>query len=119
MVLVDTPVWVQHLRKGDPHLEELLLEGHVVCHPFIVGELACGHIKNREEVLSLLQTLPAAPTLMLDELLHFVDRHDLMGIGIGFVDVHLLASAYLVSFPLWTSDRKLKTVAAALGISYK
>jgi len=91
----------------------------VGCHPFIVGELACGNIKNRVEFLSLLQSLPMAPTVSLDELLYFIDRHSLMGMGIGFVDAHLLASARLSRIHLWTSDKKLKSTATKLGVSYK
>jgi predicted nucleic acid-binding protein len=106
MVMVDTSIWVDHLREGSHHLEELLLDTKVVCHPFIVGELACGNIKNRNEFLSLIQTLPVAPVIDLDEFLYFIDQNRLMGKGIGFVDVHLLASALLSEMPLWTSDKK-------------
>jgi len=117
VVIVDTSIWVTHLRQGSRHLSELLLDAQAVCHPFIVGELACGNIKNRVEFLSLLQSLPIAPTVSLDELLYFIDRHALM--GIGFVDAHLLASAQLSSTPLWTSDKKLKSAATKLEVSYK
>jgi len=119
VVIVDTSIWVTHLRQGSRHLSELLLDAQAVCHPFIVGELACGNIKNRVEFLSLLQSLPMAPTVSLDELLYFIDRHAVMGMGIGFVDAHLLASAQLSSTPLWTSDKKLKSAATKLEVSYK
>lgn len=119
MVIVDTSIWVTHLRQGSRHLSELLLDAQVVCHPFIVGELACGNIKNRVEFLSLLLSLPMVPTVSLDELLYFIDRHRLMGMGIGFIDAHLLASAQLSKIPLWTSDRKLKAAATKLESSYK
>ncbi len=119
MVLVDTSVWVTHLRQGSRHLEELLMNDEVVCHPFIVGELACGNIKNRRVFLTLLQSLPMVPTLILDELLYFIDRHKLMGTGVGFVDAHLLASAQLSKTPLWTSDHKLESVALKLKVAYK
>jgi predicted nucleic acid-binding protein len=118
MVLVDTSIWVNHLRKGDLHLEQLLLDTQVVCHPFIIGELACGNIKNRPEILSLLQTLPTSPTVDITEYLLFVEQNHLFGIGIGFVDVHLLASAKLSDIPLWTADRRLKEVALNLKASY-
>ena len=119
MVIVDTSIWITHLRQGSGHLEELLLDGKVVCHPFIIGELACGNIKNRNEFMSLIQSLPMAPTVTLDELLYFIERNKLMGIGIGFVDAHLMASAQLSRIPLWTSDKRLKPAAIKLKVSYK
>jgi len=90
-----------------------------MCHLFIIGELACGNIKNRNEILSLLQALPMAPIIEFDEFLYFVDRNKLMGIGIGFVDVHLLASAQLANVPLWTTDKRLRSVALDLNLAYK
>ena len=119
MVIVDTSIWITHLRHGSRRLEELLLDAQVMCHPFVIGELACGTMRNRDEILSLLQTLPAAPTVSLTEALHFIESNSLMGAGIGFVDVHLLASAQLASFPLWTSDKRLKEASHRLGLSYK
>ena len=115
MVLVDTSVWVNHLRKGNIQLKELLLNGEVVCHPFVIGELACGHIKNRFEILTLLQALPEAPTIDLAEYLYFIKQNHLSGIGMGFVDVHLLASAKLSGIPLWTNDKRLKEAALQLN----
>ena len=119
MVLVDTSIWVSHLRKGNPHLEALLMNGEVVCHLFIIGELACGHIKNRKEILSLLQALPMAKTGEFEEVLQFIEHNRLMGKGLGFIDVHLLASALLTKIPLWTSDRKLKAASSELNVFYK
>ena len=119
MVIVDTSIWVRHLRQGDQHLEKLLLDAEVACHPLILGELACGNIKNRREILSLLQSLPMAPTIDLDEFLHFIDQNQLMGKGIGYVDVHLLASARLAGAPLWTSDKRLRSVAIDLTVVYQ
>ena len=95
MVLVDTSIWVAHLRKGNRQLEHLLMDTEVMCHPFIIGELACGTIKNRKEILSLLKSLPSAPVVEFDELMFFIDENQMMGIGIGFVDVNLLASAQI------------------------
>jgi predicted nucleic acid-binding protein len=118
MVLVDTSIWVNHLRSGDIRLEKLLLNDEVVCHPFVIGELACGKIKNRSEILPLLQTLPEAPAIDLAEYLYFIEQNHLSGIGIGFVDVHLLASAKLSGITLWTNDKKLQSTALELGISY-
>lgn len=119
MVIVDTSIWVIHFRKGNRHLEKLLLDAEVACHPFIVGELACGNIKNRNEILSLLQSLPMSPTVDFNEFLLFIERNNLMGMGIGFVDVHLLASAQLSGIPLWTSDKRLKSAAMKLNVVYQ
>jgi predicted nucleic acid-binding protein len=118
MVLVDTSIWVNHLRKGVVQLERLLLDEEVVCHPFIIGELACGNIKNLSEILDLLQDLPKVPTIDLAEYLYFIEQNHLNGIGIGFVDVHLLASAQLSGVPLWTNDKRLKQTALKLKIFY-
>jgi hypothetical protein len=118
MVLVDTSVWVRFLREGDRHLAELLDQGIIVCHPFIIGELACGRIHNRREILGLLQALPSAEVLQQSELLQFIERHGLMGTGLGFVDVHLLASAILTGVSFWTHDKRLKRASFKLGVGY-
>ena len=119
MVLVDTSIWVAHLRQGLRRLENLLMNAEVIYHPFIIGELACGNLKNRNEIISLLQSLPIAPTIEFEEFLFFIDRNHLMGKGIGFVDVHLLASAQLAGVPLWTADKKLKSAADQLKLAFK
>lgn len=118
MVLVDTSVWVTHLRDGTVGLEALLNEGHVVCHPFIIGELACGNLKNRAEILSLLQALPMALHAEHEEVMRFIDNYNLMGKGLGYIDMHLLASAILTKIPLWTLDKKLREVSLKLGLKY-
>ena len=118
MILVDTSVWVNHLRKGESHLEKLLFDGEVICHTYIIGELACGNLKNREEIISLLQALPMASQIEFSEYLYFINKNQLYGRGIGFVDIHLLASSQLEQVPLWTVDKKLKTVAAKIGLIY-
>ena len=118
MVIVDTSIWVTHLRQGSRKLEKLLLDAEVMCHPFIVGELACGNLKNRNEIISLLQSLPMAPTIEFDEFLFFIDKNRLMGKGIGFVDVHLLVSAQLAGVPLWTADKRLKSAADQLQLKF-
>ena len=92
MILVDTSVWVDHLRAGEQGLEELLQHGRVLMHPFVIGELACGNLQNREMVLMLLHELPRAPVATDEEALLFIDRHRLYGLGIGYIDAHLLAS---------------------------
>jgi predicted nucleic acid-binding protein len=118
MVLVDTSVWVDHLRRGRYDLAAQLDAGTVVCHPFVVGELACGHLKNRREILELLQTLSACPVAAHEEVLHFIESHKLMGSGLGYVDVHLLAGAKLNGLPLWTLDRTLAATADRLDLAY-
>lgn len=119
MVITDTSIWVTHLRQGSRQLEKLLIDAEVMCHPFIIGELACGNLNNRNEIISLLQSLPMAPTIEFDEFIFFIERNRLMGIGIGFVDVHLLASAQLIGIPLWTADKRLKSAATKLDLAYK
>ena len=119
MVLVDTSIWVSHFRQGSRQLDKLLMDAEVMCHPFIIGELACGNLKNRDEIISLLQSLPMAPTIEFDEFLFFIDRNHLMGKGIGFVDVHLLASAQLTGVPLWTADKRLKSAADKLELTFR
>ena len=119
MVLVDTSIWVTHLRLGSRKLEKLLMDAEVMCHPFIICELACGNLKNRREIISLLQSLPMTSTIEFDESLIFIDINQLMGKGIGFVDIHLLASAQLTGVPLWTADKRLKSAANQLELIYK
>ena len=119
MVIVDTSIWATHLRQGSRQLEKLLMNAEVMCHPFIIGELACGHLNNRNEIISLFQSLPMAPTIEFDEFLYFIDRNHLTGKGVGFVDVHLLASAQLIGVPLWTADKRLKSAADLLELTFK
>lgn len=118
MVLVDTSVWVSHFRETDVDLQSLLLADEVVCHPFVIGELACGSLGNRKEILELLQALPQATVAEDTEVLSFIETRRLMGCGIGFVDVHLLASAVLGRLPVWTHDRRLREAATDLGASF-
>ena len=118
MVLVDTSVWVKHLRNGEPVLEDFLEDGQVMCHPFIVGELACGNLKKRNEILKLLQALPMAVSAEHDEVLRFIEGNRLMAKGLGFIDMHLLASALLSELRLWTLDKRLQQVALKLGLAF-
>jgi len=118
MILVDTSVWIKHLRESDTELVEQLRIGFVACHPFIIGELACGSLGNREEILRLLQALPSAPIVEPAEILHFIESNALMGHGLGYVDIHLLSSAILGNVALWTLDRRLQEAAAELQVSY-
>ena len=94
------------------------MDAEVMCHPFIIGELAFGNLKSRDEIISLLQSLPMFSTIQFDEFLFFIDRNQLMGKGIGFVDVHLLASAQLTGVPLWTADKRLKVAADQLKLTF-
>ena len=115
-MLVDTSVWVDHLRRGHPALAARLGEGRVWCHPFIVGELACGAVPRRREVLDLLSALPQVEVAAHQEVMEFVGSHGLAGRGIGWVDAHLLASARLSGIGLWTLDARLAAAARALHI---
>ena len=119
MILVDTSVWVQHLRFGDAQLAALLEINSVVMHPYIVGEIACGSLSKRVPTLELLQQLPMAPVAESDEVLGYIEDHKLHGKGIGYVDVHLLASAAIGGIRLWTRDRRLHAMAVTLGHAYE
>jgi predicted nucleic acid-binding protein len=119
MVLVDTSVWVLHLREGNSGLERLLNDGDVVCHPFIIGELACGNLKKSAEILSLLQALPMAAEGEHEEVMQFIENYRLMGRGLGYIDMHLLASALLTGVQIWTFDKKLGDVSAECGIGLR
>jgi len=115
-MLVDTSVWIDHFRRGNAVLAERLTRGEVRSHPFVTGELSCGNLRRRKEILSLLAALPQAMLAGHEETLAFVEANRLMGRGIGWVDVHLLASARLTGIPLWTLDRRLNEVAGSLGL---
>jgi len=117
MILADTSVWVDHFRMGSERMRSLLYTEEVFCHPFVIGELACGSLRNRKEILSGLMALPEAHVAEQDEVLRFVESRHLYGRGLGWVDVNLLASALLTGCRLWTLDKPLRKAAAALGIS--
>jgi predicted nucleic acid-binding protein len=115
VILVDTSVWVDHLRTGVPELGALLEAGEVLTHPWVVGELACGTLHRRAEILELLRHLPAAPVATHDEVLAFIERHALMGRGLGYCDGHLRGGVRLHGAArLWTRDRRLSGAAAEL-----
>lgn len=119
MVLVDTSVWIDHLRSGDPTLVDLLEAARVVVHPFVVGELACGNLENRREILRYVGELPEAPLGTHAEAMIFIERHGLMARGVGYVDVHLLVSTALADATrLWSRDRRLARVAAELDVAF-
>lgn len=117
MVLVDTSVWVDHLRSGEDGLARLLNAGRVWTHPMILGELACGHIRNRSQVLGLLDSLPKVKEATHKEALLFLEKNELMGNGIGWVDIHLLAATAITGeCRVWTRDKRLSNIASKLGL---
>lgn len=118
MVLVDTNIWINHFQKTNHELVDLLATGSVVCHPFIVGELACGNLQNRQEILTLFEALPTVTVADSREFFAFVEMRKLAGKGLGFVDVHILASAVLAQVRLWTADKRMAGVARDLGLKY-
>ncbi len=119
MVIVDTSIWVSHLRNGNAKLVKLLNDDQVMCHPFIFGEIACGNIQNRAEILALLRALPMSIQAKNEEVLEFIESNKLMGYGLGYVDMHLSASAALSGVPIWTLDAKLDKINRKMGIDYR
>ena len=117
MILVDTSVWIDHFRTQSPSLSETLDLGEVLTHPFVIGELACGMLRQRGKVLDLLADLPQATVASHEEVLHFIEERRLMGKGIGYIDAHLLAAVSLTEgAALWTHDKRLAAVAADLRL---
>jgi predicted nucleic acid-binding protein len=118
VILVDTSIWIDHLRTGDPELSELLRDGQVLAHPWVTGELALGHLSRRSEILGLLHNLPRATVATDDEVLTLIDKRQLFGLGIGYVDAHLLAATKLTTAArLWTRDKRLAAVAVQHGLA--
>jgi predicted nucleic acid-binding protein len=118
VILVDTSVWVDHLRERSQSLSDLLDVGRVLSHPFVIGELALGRISQRGLILSALRDLPRTEVATSLEVLHFIEEQRLFGLGIGYVDVHLLAAVRLTAGArLWTRDRRLHGVAGQLGLA--
>ena len=116
-MLVDTSVWINHFRLPNVDLEQLLDEGRVATHPFVIGELACGSLRLRTEILGLIEALPFVPVATHDEVLTLIERQRLSGSGLGWIDMHLLASARLARQSLWSADRRLRETAARLGLT--
>jgi len=119
MILVDSSVWIDHLRFVEPQLADLLSKSQVLVHPFVIGELACGQLKARVQILDLLLGLPAATQASDEEALLFLERNAIYGRGIGWVDMHLCASAKLSNAQLWSRDKRLKQVANELGFDFQ
>lgn len=117
MTLADTSVWVDHLRRSRHGLAALLEDDEVLCHPFVVGELACGSLANRDRFLRLLSALPRAVVAEHEEVVRLVDDRRIHGRGLGWVDMHLLASSILEGCALWTLDKRLEAVASELGVA--
>lgn len=117
-VLVDTSIWVGHFRKSDTLLMDLLEGEQVLAHPFIVGELACGNIRHRKEIVELLMALPSASKADDSEVLFLIEERRLMGRGLGLIDVHLLASCLTDRCQLWTADKALAAAASQLGVGW-
>ncbi len=119
MILADTSVWIDHFRSEDLYLASLLDRNEILIHPMVIGELACGNVSNRTEVFSMLRLLPRVPVASDGEVLFFIEYHQLMGRGIGYIDTHLLASAAMSSpTQLWSKDRRLMELAGELGVAY-
>ena len=119
MILVDTSVWIDHLhRSGAPAILPLLEAGEVVTHPFVIGELACGDLRNRERVLRLMAALPVSAVATDSEAMALIERHRLMGRGLGWIDVHLLASALLSGTRIWSRDKHLAGTAEKLNVRF-
>jgi predicted nucleic acid-binding protein len=119
MILVDSSIWVDHLRSRDSTLADLLAATRVFVHPFVIGELALDNLRQRETVLDALRGLPQATVARDHEVLDFIDRHSLAGLGIGYIDAHLLASTLLSSAILWTRDKRMAGAATRLSIAWQ
>jgi len=117
MILVDTSIWIDHLRLRDERLSKLLNQGQVLAHPFVIGELALGSLQNRATILGALQDLPQAPVATESEVLSFIEQNSLYGVGIGYIDAHLLAAVRLSpGATLWTRDKRLLAAGTCLGL---
>lgn len=120
MILIDTAIWIDHLHHSEPEVARLLDQDMVMCHPMVIGELALGSIKNRDEILALLRSQQRLRTIGSDEFLEFVHSHRLMSRGLSYVDVHLLGSTLITpGVRFWTRDRRLKKVAEELGAAWE
>jgi predicted nucleic acid-binding protein len=118
MVLVDTSVWIDHFYKRNEHLVTLLNSGKVYTHEYVIGEIACGNIANRDEILNLLKALSFTSSVTHDEILDFISIRHLFGRGLGYIDIHILASSLISDVKLWTKNKKLNLVANELGVAY-
>jgi len=117
MILVDTSIWIDHLNNSNDDLIKLLNSNRVCIHPFIIGELSCGNISNRKEILSLFKALPRIEPVLEEEVLRLIENKKLYGIGLGIVNINLIASALIHDVKIWTYDKSLKTIAKKLHIN--
>ena len=118
MILVDTSIWIDRLRRGDRELAMLLEAGEVVCHPFVIGELACGSLARRNVILELLHALPRTAQAEHEEILAFIDDRRLHGGGIGLIDAHILWATVNEAHVVWTRDARLRRIAVRLGVAF-
>ena len=119
MILIDSSVWIDHIRSEIAHVEHLLDERQVLMHPMVIGELACGNLRDRDTLLAKFRQMPRPPELSHNDVLQFIEDNRVMGLGIGFVDAHILAStAKAEDCQLWTNDRRLRDVADRLNVAY-
>jgi predicted nucleic acid-binding protein len=119
MVLVDTSIWIDHFRNSDLKLEYLLNDGKAFTHTLVIGEIACGNFKNRKLILSLMNALPSISEISREEYFIFLEQHKMYGLGLGFIDINLLASAVLANCELYTRDKALRSAAEKFNIDYK
>ncbi|MBI1787823.1 MAG: type II toxin-antitoxin system VapC family toxin [Acidobacteria bacterium] len=118
MILADTSVWIRHFREGDPRFQQLLSHGEIRMHPFVLGELACGNLRDRNTTLRELQTLPAVAVANDSDVYYVLESRRLWGKGLGWIDLHLLASALISGVRLWTHDQALGSAAVALHVAF-
>lgn len=119
MILVDTSIWIDHLRQSCERLVQLLSAGQVLAHPYVIGELALGSLQNRKALLGALQNIPQVPVATDNEVLHFIETNALYGIGIGYIDAHLLAAVRLLpGAMLWTRNKRLLDASTRLGLAF-
>ncbi len=119
MILIDTSVWVDHFRSENRILTTLLMQGAIVMHEFVVGELAVGNFRNRKSMLNLLDSIPKLSKLTHDEFIYFLEKNSIYGKGVGFVDIHLLGSTKLAGVKIWTLDKRLLELAKNQNLDYK
>ena len=119
MILIDTSIWIDHLRNDNAELVGLINRSRILVHPFVIGELALGHLKQRRQMLGALSDSPQAIVATDPEVLSLIERAHLNGTGIGYIDAHLLASAKLTDALLWTRDKRLVSAAENLGLTYE
>jgi predicted nucleic acid-binding protein len=117
LILVDTSIWIDHIRSSNRRLVALLDAEQVNVHPWVTGELACGNLADRTNTLYLLRALPQVQVASEDEVLFFIDKHRIAGKGIGYLDMHLLAAAALGNLKIWTRDKRLSQIASFLGLN--